>query len=204
MSGTDERSPLTQEAILARSIEIVDATGIDSLSLRSLARDLGVSAPALYDHIESKDSLLRLLAGEGYANLTARWAELDSEDIPAWIRATSHSYVGFALDRPGLFAAMFRYRPTFVSGPGALEDAAATAVFQQSLAVIERAVDAGILTGASPVQLALGLWAAMHGAATVLSMSPEMRQADWLVDLMIDGLLAGWNLAGAAEEVSDF
>ena len=204
MSGTDERSPLTQEAILARSIEIVDATGIDSLSLRSLARDLGVSAPALYDHIESKDSLLRLLAGEGYANLTARWAELDSEDIPAWIRATSHSYVGFALDRPGLFAAMFRYRPTFVSGPGALEDAAATAVFQQSLAVIERAVDAGILTGASPVQLALGLWAAMHGAATVLSMSPEMRQADWLVDLMIDGLLAGWKQAGAAEEVSDF
>ena len=204
MSGTDERSPLTQEAILARSIEIVDATGIDSLSLRSLARDLGVSAPALYDHIESKDSLLRLLAGEGYANLTARWAELDSEDIPAWIRATSHSYVGFALDRPGLFAAMFRYRPIFVSGPGALEDTAATAVFQQSLAVIERAVATKILGGASPVELALGLWAAMHGAATVLSMSPEMRQADWLVDLMIDGLLAGWKQAGAAEEVSDF
>lgn len=195
MSTAPERPPLTLDAILARAVEIVDDGGIDALSLRSLARDLGVSAPALYDHIDSKESLLRLMARAGYANLAARWDDLDSRDVAAWIRATSHSYVAFALERPGLFGLMFRYRPAFVLGPGEVEDDVATAVFQRALLVIERGVDEGVLGTASPLELALVLWAAMHGAATVQSMSPEMRDADWLVDLMVDGLLAGWRPA---------
>ena len=186
-----ERPPLTLEAILARAVEIVDDGGVESLSLRSLARDLGVSAPALYDHIDSKESLLRLMARAGYANLAARWDDLDSSDVAAWIRATSHSYVAFALERPGLFGLMFRFRPAFVLGPGEVEDDVATAVFQRALVVIQRGVDERVLGTASPLELALVLWAAMHGAATVQSMSPEMRDADWLVDLMVDGLLAG-------------
>jgi AcrR family transcriptional regulator len=190
------REPLSLDAIVARAFEIADETGIESLSLRSLARDLGVSAPALYDHIDSKESLLRLLAREGYTNLAARWERLDTQDVAAWIRATCHSYVAFALERPGLFALMFRYRPAFVSGPGSVEDEVATAVFQQGLGVIEGAVADGTLDAGTPLELALALWAAMHGAATVQSMSPEMGQADWLVDLLVDGLLAGWHTGG--------
>jgi AcrR family transcriptional regulator len=186
------RAPLSLDAIVARAVEIVDETGIESLSLRPLARDLGVSAPALYDHIDSKETLLRLVAREGYANLAARWEPLDTNDLAAWVRATSHSYVAFALERPGLFGLMFRYRPAFVSGPGSVEDEVATAVFQQALGVIEGAVADGTLDAGTPLELALALWAAMHGAAIVQSMSPEMGQADWLVDLLVDGLLAGW------------
>lgn len=100
--------------------------------------------------------------------------------------------MAFALERPGLFGLMFRYRPAFVQGPGEVEDELATATFQQALHVIECGVDDGILLAAPPLELALALWAAMHGAATVQPMSPEMREADWLVDLMVDGLLAGW------------
>lgn len=192
MTAPTGRPPLSRAAIVARAVEIVDETGLDSLSLRSLARDLGVSAPALYDHIDSKDSLLRLVAREGYASLAGRWERLDTQDVASWIRATSHSYVAFALERPGLFGLMFRFRPAFVSGPGEVEDDVATAVFEQALHVIERAVDDGVLDAGTPVELAVALWAAMHGAAIVRSMSPEMRDAEWLVDLMVDGLLAGW------------
>ena len=48
-----ERELLRRDAIVARAVEIVDDGGPDALSLRALARDLGVSAPALYDHIRS-------------------------------------------------------------------------------------------------------------------------------------------------------
>lgn len=192
MTAPAERELLQREAIVARAVAIVDEGGVEALSLRSLARDLGVSAPALYNHIRSKDDLLRLVAGEGYAELARRWKTLDPGDQEAWIRASTHAYVDFALERPGLFALMFRFRPAFIVGPGDVEDPVATAVFQQALMVIERASAEGILTGAPPLELALGLWAASHGVATVLSMSPEMTKELWLVDLVIDGLLAGW------------
>lgn len=191
MTGA-ERGLLRREAIIGRAVEIVDEGGPESLSLRALGRDLGVSAPAFYDHISSKDDLLRQVAGVGYAELAQRWARLDPADTEAWIRSSSHAYVAFALERPGLFALMFRYRPAFVEGPGDVEDPAATAVFGQALVVVERAVDEGVLGGSPPLELALGLWAAVHGVATVLSMSPEMTKELWLVDLVIDGLLAGW------------
>lgn len=191
-----ERELLRREAIVARAVQIVDEGGPDALSLRSLARDLGVSAPALYDHIRSKDDLLRLVAGEGYAELASRWSALDPADAPAWIRASSHAYVAFALERPGLFALMFRFRPALVEGPGDVEDPAATAVFEQALAVVERASVGEGLGAGPPLELALGIWAAVHGVATVLSMSPEMTKELWLVDLVIDGLLAGWKEPG--------
>lgn len=186
------RQLLRRDAIVARAVEIVDEGGPDALSLRALARDLGVSAPALYDHIRSKDDLLRLVAGAGYAELASRWVSLDPADAEAWIRASSHAYVAFALERPGLFALMFRFRPAFVEGPGEVEDPAATAVFEVALGVVERASVEDGLRAAPPLELALGLWAAMHGVATVLSMSPELNRALWMVDLVIDGLLAGW------------
>jgi AcrR family transcriptional regulator len=187
-----ERELLRPETIVGRAVEIVDAGGPEALSLRSLGRDLGVSAPALYDHISSKDDLLRLVAGVGYAELADRWSRIEPGDAEAWIRASSHAYVAFALERPGLFALMFRYRPAFIEGPREVEDPAATAVFAQALVIVERAVDDGLLGGSPPLELALGLWAAIHGVATVLSMSPEMTKELWLVDLVIDGLLAGW------------
>jgi len=183
---------LRLDAIVDRAVAAVDADGVDALSLRSLARDLGVSAPALYDHIASKGDLLRRVAAVGYAELAGRWSDLDADDPEAWIRASSHAYVAFALERPGLFAVMFRFRPAFVQGPGEVEDEAATAVFEQALDVVRDAVAAGTLQAADPVELALGLWAAVHGVATVLALSPEMGEARWLVDLVIDGLLAGW------------
>lgn len=190
-----ERELLRLDTILARAVQIVDEGGADALSLRALARDLGVSAPALYDHIRSKEELLRLVAGEGYAELASRWVALDPADAQGWIRASSHAYVAFALERPGLFALMFRFRPALVEGPGEIEDPAATAVFERALAVVERASVEEGLGAAPPLELALGIWAAMHGVATVLSMSPELAKELWMVDLVIDGLLAGWKEA---------
>ena len=192
MSAAADRELLARDVIVARAVEIIDEGGADALSLRSLARDLGVSAPALYNHIHSKDDLLRLVAGEGYAELAERWSALDPADHEAWIRASCHAYVAFALERPGLFALMFRFRPAVIEGPGEVEDAVATAVFEEALAVIERASTDGLLNRAPPLELAIGLWAASHGVATVLSMSPDLAKELWLVDLVIDGLLVGW------------
>lgn len=52
------RAPLTREAILAAAIAIADTDGLGALSMRAVARALGVEAMSLYHHVASKDAML--------------------------------------------------------------------------------------------------------------------------------------------------
>ena len=54
------RATLTREAIVAAALELLDADGIDGLSLRKLAARLGVGAASLYWHVQDKNELLDL------------------------------------------------------------------------------------------------------------------------------------------------
>lgn len=54
----DGREPLTREAILDKAIELLDAEGVQKLSMRRLGDSLGVEAMALYHHFPNKDAIL--------------------------------------------------------------------------------------------------------------------------------------------------
>lgn len=55
---TAERSPLTRDRVLTVACGIADADGIDSLTMRRLADDLGVEAMSIYYHLPNKDAIL--------------------------------------------------------------------------------------------------------------------------------------------------
>jgi AcrR family transcriptional regulator len=50
--------------VVARAVAVLDAHGLDDLSMRKLAADLGVQPSALYHHFASKDALLAAVADE--------------------------------------------------------------------------------------------------------------------------------------------
>ena len=52
------RIPLTRERVLAGAIAVADAGGIGTLTIRSLAEELGVKPMTLYHHVESKEAIL--------------------------------------------------------------------------------------------------------------------------------------------------
>ncbi len=52
------REPLTREKIVEKAIEILDAEGIEGISMRRLGEALGVEAMALYHHFHNKDEIL--------------------------------------------------------------------------------------------------------------------------------------------------
>ncbi|MEV7328170.1 TetR/AcrR family transcriptional regulator C-terminal domain-containing protein [Micromonospora sp. NPDC093244] len=58
MADTLHRTPLTRERILLAAVALADASGIQALSMRNLAQDLGVVPMALYKHVANKDELL--------------------------------------------------------------------------------------------------------------------------------------------------
>ena len=61
-SRGDARQPrLSRDAILDRAVAVADAEGIDAVSVRRLARDLGVTPMALYWHVDDKNALLHAL-----------------------------------------------------------------------------------------------------------------------------------------------
>jgi AcrR family transcriptional regulator len=57
-------SGLSREAIVAAAIAVADAEGLDAVSIRRVAGDLGVRPMSLYTHIASKDDLLDLMVNE--------------------------------------------------------------------------------------------------------------------------------------------
>ena len=62
------RTPLSKERVLRAAIELADSEGIEALSMRRLAKELGVEAMSLYNHVANKGEILAgiidLVAGE--------------------------------------------------------------------------------------------------------------------------------------------
>jgi AcrR family transcriptional regulator len=58
------RDPITREAIVAAALRILDADGLEGLSMRRVADELDTGAASLYRHVGSKDGLLDLLFDE--------------------------------------------------------------------------------------------------------------------------------------------
>lgn len=70
------RAPLTRERLLAAAMRLADAEGIEALSMRKLAQELGVEAMSLYNHVASKDDVL-----DGIADIVV--AEIEAPAIGA-------------------------------------------------------------------------------------------------------------------------
>jgi AcrR family transcriptional regulator len=58
------REPISREAIVAAAIRLLDAEGLDALSMRRIANELGTGAASLYWHVGSRDGLLDLVFDE--------------------------------------------------------------------------------------------------------------------------------------------
>ena len=52
------RTPLSRERVLRAALELADAGGIESLTMRRLGQELGVEAMSLYNHVANKDDIL--------------------------------------------------------------------------------------------------------------------------------------------------
>jgi len=142
--------------------------GADQLSLRGVARELGVTAPALYAYVRDKQELLAAVAAEHFERLVERFDRIEADDPVERIRGMSRAYVAHALESPALFRLLFRYPPMPAPGVDAFPPAARA--FEAAAAATEAAVTAGRLTVEDPALASMVMWAAVHGVAEVLLM----------------------------------
>ncbi|HEX5901659.1 MAG TPA: TetR/AcrR family transcriptional regulator [Actinomycetota bacterium] len=57
-SSARRREPLTRERIIEAALHVMDAEGLDAVTMRRIGRELGVEAMSLYNHVEDKDDIL--------------------------------------------------------------------------------------------------------------------------------------------------
>jgi AcrR family transcriptional regulator len=79
-SPTRRREPLTRERIVDAALRVMDAEGLDAVTMRRIGRELGVEAMSLYNHVEDKDDILNgvtehVMAEFEYPARTGDWAE---------------------------------------------------------------------------------------------------------------------------------
>jgi AcrR family transcriptional regulator len=72
------RKPLSRERVLDAAVRLADDGGIEALSMRRLARELGVEAMSLYNHVESKADLV-----DGMVDLVVAEIALPADE-PEW------------------------------------------------------------------------------------------------------------------------
>jgi AcrR family transcriptional regulator len=177
-------------ALLQRAAEQLQAGTVADLSLRGLARELGVSHAAPSRHFPDRQSFLAALARLGWQRLDADLAAADpgrDADLRSRVLALGRAYVRFATAEPALLELVFARKgsgeavhdePAGVSGPDG---------------VVLDAQLRGEVRDGDPAALAGALWAALHGVAA-LSVSGALADADvdgllvQTVDVLIEGL----------------
>ena len=156
-------------ALLVQAERTVREQGVDQLSLRELARQVGVSHGAPRRHFPDRQALLDALAEAGFERLGA---ELQSavaragDDFEARLRATAAAYVRFATRDAALLELMFAGKHR--EQAGALHDAAERA-FSIMLELIEQGQADGILEPGDPERVGLVLFATIQGIATLVT-----------------------------------
>ncbi|MFF4502265.1 TetR/AcrR family transcriptional regulator C-terminal domain-containing protein [Streptomyces sp. NPDC001401] len=89
--STERRAPLDRKRVADTALRLLNEVGLDGLSLRTIARELDVKAPALYWHFKDKQALLDEMATEMYRRMVAGIA-LDPGDT--WQERMAKTYRG--------------------------------------------------------------------------------------------------------------
>lgn len=97
-----------RNALLEAASAVLESDGADALSLRGLARTLGVSHAAPAHHFATRDALLAELAADGYAALAdVLQAAIDAARPEDRAAASGRAYVRFGLANPERYRLMF-------------------------------------------------------------------------------------------------
>jgi len=184
------RSNLTKQSVVQAAANLINAEGLEALSLGRLAKELRIRTPSLYNHIDGLPGLMRELSILNARNLAERLNDAAiGQSGPELVRAVMQSMRAYIKNYPGLYLSTVRASGTQAEVNLELEQEEARSV------KVGMAVMASFgLEGEDAVHAVRGLRSVVHGYATLeisggFGMPQDLDESfSRLVDLFIAGL----------------
>ncbi len=186
-----------RNALIKAGLDLLNEAGIEGLSLRKLARQVGVSHNAPYMHFKDKEGLLAAIAAEGFMLLQDDVRNASSASGLPWrdqFSATAHAYVQFTLTHPAHMQVMFR---DYDSNIYPDTSQAAEQAFELLKHIMVDGQQQGYLKSGSSYKHAALVWSLLHGVATILAADKmptsvtDDVDTDQLVQMFLDQIYEG-------------
>lgn len=156
-------------ALIDAGLQALEQTDASELSLRAIAREVGVSANAAYRHFADKQGLLSAMAAEGFRRFSAaqQAAQRQATTGPSGTcsTATGHAYIAFAQAHPALFRLMFGHLFSEHRDPDLL--AASMGAFQALVSASAQDIQVDPSDERALVA-AIARWSLVHGLSHLL------------------------------------
>ncbi len=169
---------LLRDEILDAATELLLDTGhAKAVSIRSVADRVGVTPPSIYLHFHDKDALLDAVCARYFEKLDdemQRVSAAQSSNVEV-LRAQGLAYIRFATETPELYriATMGEWR-----SDSNVDAALASSAFEHMCATVQALIDEGTFPPGDASGIALELWSAAHGVASLLIAKPHLPFGD--------------------------
>lgn len=195
LDGPTRRTParrgsgetLRSEIVEAASALLAESGDVQTMSLRAVARRVGIATTSIYLHFADIDQLVQAVKIQRFKELTAilqAAIERAGANTVSRVRALAHEYIAFGLTYPGHYRVMFS---ASIRGNGVAPgmviglDAFAT-LSTQVAAALEVPVDDPLAN-----IVATNLWAFVHGIVHLRTARPHFPWPD--LDLQVDDMI---------------
>lgn len=172
----------TRAEIKQRALRQLAEQGPGGLSLNALAREMGMTGPALYRYFASRDALLTELVTDAYRDLgDALWASVgatEGQDLRARLRHQAGVYREWALANRARFALLFGTPVPGYQAPAAVTQPAAERAFAASWVLLEEIADRSPVAR-DEVERELERWAAREGGPPLPGPLLRYALASW-------------------------
>lgn len=200
-----------QAAIKDTAWRQIAESGAAALSLRAIARELNITAPAIYNYYPDRDALVTALIVDAYtsfgdAQVSAR-DSVPAADVEGRLRVTGRAYRQWALDYPQRYQLIFGTPIPGYAAPFEQTFPAAARALDAIVSVVEAVRAGGRLRAEAFPQVApgheaaFGMWKNYAGEADVLSLSIAVliwARVHGLVSLEIAGNIPPFGADGDA------
>lgn len=160
--------------IVAAAATLIARTGSDqAVTLRSVAREVGISAPSIYGHFSDRDAIVEAVVSESLEQLHLAVADAVSAhpDPVEGLYAGCSAYVEFGISEPARYRVLFGWsRP---KGQSPQSDTRGLAAFNTLVNNLDACVAAGRSASTDTFVDAVSIWTSLHGQVMLRADLPE-------------------------------